>query len=110
MRKFFISLMFFTTLSLYAADNKNLVLVEENHANISYEGVDYTLDSYIVMFEQPYYVTIERTDGKEITYEKAVEVSIYYIKPRGCTESIKRLPNLDKHNGNKTKWTIGLAC
>lgn len=112
MKKFFTLLLLFAgfTTSIYAVEHKKLILVEENHANISYDGVSYVLDSYIVMFEQPYYITIERTDGGEITHEKAIEVSTHYIKPRGCTETIKHLPDLDKHNDKKTKWMIGISC
>lgn len=112
MNKIVLSLMIFMSVSfaLNASDNKNLVLVEENHANLTYDGVGYILDSYIVMFENPYYITIERADKGEITYEKASEISIDYIKPRGCTSPVERLPNLDNHNDNKTKWMIGISC
>jgi tetratricopeptide (TPR) repeat protein len=89
---------------------KKLVLVKENHAVLKYDNIEYILDTYIVMFENPYYIKIERTDKKEISKEKAIDISLEYIKPRGCTSTIKRLPKLDKKNTNKTKWLIGISC
>ena len=89
---------------------KKLSLVNENHAELFFNGVKYILDSYIVMFENPYYITIEREDKEKIDYQEAIDISMDYIKPRGCTSPLERLPNLDKHNENKTKWTIGISC
>ena len=90
--------------------SKKLLLVNENYAKISYNKIKYILNSYIVKFENPYYVTIEREDKGAITFEDAINISIDYIKPRGCTSPIKRLPNLDKNNKEKTKWMIGISC
>lgn len=89
---------------------KKLSLVKENHAELFFNGAKYILDSYIVLFENPYYITIEREDKEKIEYQEAIDIAIDYIKPRGCTSPLKRLPNLDKHNENKTKWTIGISC
>ena len=91
-------------------EGKRLTLVKENHAELSFEGVKYILDSYIVMFENPYYITIEREDKAPIEYQEAIDISIDYIKPRGCTSPLKRLPNLDKRSEDKTKWMIGVSC
>lgn len=90
--------------------NKKLSLVKENYAKISFNKIKYILNSYIVMFENPYYITIEREDKGAITYEEAINISIDYIKPRGCSSPLKRLPNLDKSNNEKTKWMIGISC
>ncbi len=89
---------------------KRLTLVKENHAELSFKGVKYILDSYIVMFENPYYITIEREDKAPIKYLDAIDISIDYIKPRGCTSPLKRLPELDQNNKHKTKWMIGISC
>lgn len=89
---------------------KRLTLVEENHAELYFNGVKYILDSYIVMFENPYYIIIEREDKSPIEYQEAIDISIDYIKPRGCTSPLERLPNLDRHNEDKTKWMIGISC
>lgn len=89
---------------------KKLVLIKENHAVLKFENVEYTLDSYIVMFENPYYIVIERSDNQTISKEKAIEIAIEYIKPRGCNSTIKLVPELDRNNANKTKWLIGISC
>jgi hypothetical protein len=104
-------LVLLTSLSLNAqSEEKTLTLVKENHAELFFNGIKYILDSYIVMFENPYYITIEREDKEKIDYQEAIDISMDYIKPRGCTSPLERLPNLDKHNENKTKWTIGISC
>ena len=114
MKKIIFSLMIsfvLSTSSLIAQNEvKRLTLVKENHAELSFVGVKYILDSYIVMFENPYYITIEREDKAPIKYQDAVDISIEYIKPRGCTAPLKRLPSLDRHNEDKTKWMIGISC
>ena len=91
-------------------NTRNLSLVDENRALISKGGVEYQLDSYIILFQQPYYIHIKRKDGKEISREDAVSISVEYIQPRGCTEPLKRLEKLDKNNSDKTEWIIGVAC
>ena len=90
--------------------NKKLTLIKENHAVLKFKNVEYILDSYIVMFENPYYISIERKDKGIINHKDAINISIDYIKPRGCTSPLKRLPNLDKNNKEKTKWLIGISC
>jgi len=55
-------------------------------------------------------VMIERTDKKQITQENAINISIDYIQPRGCTTPLIRLPKLDQYNKDKTKWLIGISC
>ena len=113
MKKFIIFIIIVTLMSssLNAQNGgKRLTLVKENHAELSFKGVKYILDSYIVMFENPYYITIEREDKAPIEYQEAIDISIEYIKPRGCTSPLERLPNLDRHNKGKTKWMIGVSC
>ena len=91
-------------------DTSHLVLVKENHATITKADISYTMDSYIVMFQQPYYITVKRNDNKPITLTEASEVAEEYIQPRGCTEPLSRRPDLDKSNGDKTQWLIGVEC
>ena len=90
--------------------HKKLTIVKENHAEVSKNKIKYIMDSYIVLMENPYYVTIEREDKSPISYKKAIEISVDYIKPRGCTSPLKLLPNLDKVSSDKTKWIIGISC
>ena len=87
-----------------------LILVEENHAEIESAGITYILDSYIVMFEQPYYISIQRKDNQPIDAAIAEKIAVEYILPRGCTEPLKRRADLDKANEDSTKLVIGVAC
>ncbi|WP_139133781.1 MULTISPECIES: hypothetical protein [Pseudomonas] len=91
-------------------DTSNLVLVKENHATIIRDGNSYILDSYIIPFQQPYYITVKRNDKKPISLTEASEVAEEYIQPRGCTEPLARRPDLDKSNADKTQWLIGVEC
>ena len=91
-------------------NTKNLTLVEENHAIISKNEKNYILDSYIIMFQQPYYITVKRDDNKPITLNEAAEVAIEYIKPRGCTTPLSRRQDLDKFTSDKSQWLIGVEC
>jgi hypothetical protein len=104
-------LVLLTSLSLNAQnEEKRLTLVKENYAELSFDGIKYILNSYIVMMENPYYITIEREDKGKIEYQEAVNISIEYIKPRGCTSPLERIPSLDRYNADKTKWMIGISC
>ena len=91
-------------------DTSNLVLVKENHATIAKHGNSYILDSYIILFQQPYYITVKRNDKKPISLAEASEIAEEYIQPRGCTEPIARRPDLNKSNADKTQWLIGVEC
>ncbi|MEQ3681608.1 hypothetical protein [Alcanivorax sp.] len=101
------SLLFCTSVS---ADVGRYVLVEENTAEVNHAGVQYLLNTYIVMFEQPYYITVERVDEKVVDLEVAEKIAVEYIKPRGCTEPLKRRKDLDQKNDTETKIVIGVAC
>lgn len=91
-------------------DTRKLTLVEENHAAMTIDNVGYTLDSYIVMFQQPYYVKVKRDDSRPMQIEEAVKVAKEYIQPRGCTQPISRRADLDKFNSDKSQWLIGILC
>lgn len=91
-------------------DTRQLALVDENHAALTIDGVDYVLDSYIVPFQRPYYVHVVRADDKPIKKSTAIEVAREYIKPRGCTDPLERRPKLDQKAPDKTEWLIGIAC
>ena len=90
--------------------SSELVLVEENHARLTFNGTTYLLDSYIVVFEQPYYISLHREDGLAIDAADAERIAINYIKPRGCTSPLIRRPDLDQRSANNTWWIIGVAC
>jgi len=91
-------------------DTRKLTFVDENHANLKIGNVSYTLDSYIVMFQQPYYVKVKRDDNRPMRLEEAVKVAKEYIQPRGCTEPLARRADLDKYNSDKSQWLIGISC
>lgn len=93
-----------------AYNTSGLMLVAENKAVLNIDGVDYKFDSYIKPFQQPYYVSVSRVDGKPITRDVATKVAKEYIQPRGCTQSLKRDSNLDQSNADKSKWIIGILC
>ncbi|EAT13531.1 hypothetical protein HF888_08830 [Bermanella marisrubri] len=97
----------FISTSVFSGD---LVLVEENHAKIEKDGVIYIFDSYIVMFQQPYYILVQREDKKPINLEQVEPLAVEYILPRGCTGPLQRRPDLDQHNENNSKLLIGIAC
>ncbi|MCJ8326595.1 MAG: hypothetical protein MJK08_05775 [Campylobacterales bacterium] len=114
MKKFIISIVMLMALSASSLNAKNegnkLTLVKENHAELTFKGVKYILNSYIVILKNPYYLTLEREDNAPIKYQATIETSIDYIKPRGCTSPLKRLPNLDRHSEDNTKGMIGISC
>ncbi|CAM4032382.1 hypothetical protein CCOS865_01438 [Pseudomonas reidholzensis] len=91
-------------------DTSRLTKVDENHASIEANGARYTLDSYIIPFNQPYFISVQRDDGKPLTVAEAAAVAQPYIEPRGCTQPVARRPDLDKSNGSKTQWIVGIEC
>lgn len=91
-------------------DTRRLTLVEENHATITVGKIGYSLDSYIVMFQQPYYVKVKRDDNRPMQEDEAVKVAKEYIQPRGCTQPLSRRTELDRFNGDKSQWLIGILC
>ena len=91
-------------------DLSQLNLVKENRSTETYKGRDYHLDSYIRPFQNPYYVKVSSADGKPVSKEDAVQIAIKYIKPRGCTSTPVRKPNLDRSNKLKSQWLIGISC
>ena len=91
-------------------DTSQLSIVKENHAEITIDKVDYILDSYIILFQRPYYITVSRSDNAAIEKDIAVAVASEYIKPRGCTTPLSRRPDLDQNNADKTQWLIGVEC
>ncbi len=88
----------------------DLILVEENKAQIEKDGVVYILNTFIVAFEQPYYIFVERKDKGEIDFNKALEISKEYIKPRGCTAPLERRYDIDVAVPGKSAVVIGIAC
>ena len=91
-------------------DASRLSLVEENHAEITKEGQTYILDSYVVLFQRPYYILVRKSSNEPLTENEAASVAAEYIKPRGCTTPLSRRVDLDKSNANKTQWLIGIEC
>lgn len=87
-----------------------LTRVDENHAVIAKNEINYVLDSYIAPFQQPYYITIKRQDNKPMSLDESVDVAVEYIKPRGCTEPLVRRPDLDKSNADQTQQLVGVSC
>ena len=93
-----------------AALTRGLTLVDENH-HVTTIGPDrYILDSYIIPFQQPYYILVRKQNGAPFIKHAAEVVAIDYIKPRGCTEPLKRRPDLDKQSADATHYLIGVTC
>lgn len=91
-------------------DTRRLTRVEENHADVTREGKRYTLDSYIVPFQQPYYVLVRSASNQPINKQEAASIAVEYIAPRGCTTPISRREDLDDANADETQWLIGIEC
>lgn len=82
----------------------------ENHAELNLNGQTYVLDSYIVPFQQPYYVLVRKGGNQALTKSEAESVASAYIQPRGCTAPVKRRGDLDRTNKSSTEWLIGIEC
>jgi hypothetical protein len=107
LKSLFASLFLVLDVSAHAGE---YVLVEENRAEVTHDEVLYVLNTYIVMFEQPYYITVERADGELVDLSVAEQMALEYIEPRGCTEPLVRREDLDQKNEMQTKIVIGVAC
>ena len=88
--------------------DRQLSKVDENHHEMIIDGNKIVLDSYIKLFQRPYYIVLK--SEKPLTQTQAEQVAVEYIQPRGCTSPIKRRPDLDKNNANQTQWLIGVEC
>lgn len=88
----------------------DLSWVEENHHETKIADGTYVLDTFIVPFEQPYYVLVRRTDEKRISKNVAALIGETYIQPRGCTEPLVRRADLDKQNATGSVYLVGFAC
>ena len=93
--------------SLIAA---NWVKVDENHAEMQRDGKRFLLDSYIVMFQQPYYVHVRTAAGDKLRVDDVEALVKEYIQPRGCTSPMVRDKKLDKQNADSTELVLGVLC
>lgn len=91
-------------------DGVGMLHFKEYHAKVPHKDKTYLLDSYVVPFQQPFYLHVRTTDGTPIIKEMAVQIAIDYITPKGCTEPLVRRPELDRHTPDKTEWIVGVAC
>jgi hypothetical protein len=91
-------------------DTRHLTRFDEYHANLEIAGQRYTLDAYIVMFQKPFYITVQRDDRRPMSIDEAARAAEEYIKPRGCTEPLVRRADLDRSNADKTQWMVGIEC
>lgn len=89
--------------------------VTENKVS-NYTGTDgrrYDLRTYIVPFENPYYITVTPA-GRSLAFENSVRIAsstaAAYIKSRGCTGNISRLSSQDVYDGASKTWTIVISC
>lgn len=85
-------------------------MVEENHHETKIVDGTYVLNTFIVLFEQTYYVLVRRTDEKRISRNVAALIGETYIQPRGCTEPLARCADLDKQNANGFVLLAEFAC
>lgn len=91
-------------------DTSRLSLVEENHAELEIGGEVHVLDTYIVLFERPYYIHVRKASGAPLAEDEASSIAAEYIAPRGCTTPLSRRSDLDQSNPDKTQWVIGIEC
>ena len=89
---------------------RNWSKVDENHAELERDGRTYVLDSYIVLFEQPYYVHVRAKDGQALDAAEAETVAAEYIQPRGCTQPLERRKDLDRSKGDGAERVLGFQC
>ncbi|MNM30585.1 hypothetical protein D3C81_411480 [compost metagenome] len=89
---------------------RNWSKVDENHAELERAGRTYVLDSYIVLFEQPYYIHVRAKDGQALDATDAETLAAEYIQPRGCTQPLERRKDLDRSNGDGTERVLGFQC
>lgn len=87
-----------------------LVESDEYAGSIERDGVTYNVKVYIIPFEQPYYVSIQRQDGEVIDAENIVSIADEYIQEDWCTVPRERRPNLDRRFSGGTHYLIGIAC
>lgn len=91
-------------------DTSKLHLVEGNYAEIKMNGQIYILDSYIVPFQRPYHILVQKASGKPLMVNEALQMATDYIKSRGCTTLPVRRADLDRSNLDQTQWLIGIEC
>ena len=89
---------------------QGLEKVDENYAAITVNKEVYVLDTYIIPFQQPYYILVRKQDGKRFSNNIADVLAVSYIKTRGCTETLVRREDLDKSSSDSTQHLIGVAC
>ncbi|KRG63753.1 hypothetical protein ABB26_11140 [Stenotrophomonas humi] len=89
---------------------RNWSKVDENHAELERGGKTYVLDSYIVLFEQPYYIHVRTKDGQALDAADAEAMAAEYIQPRGCTQPLERRKDLDRSNGDGSELVLGFQC
>ena len=89
---------------------KNWMKVEENHAQLQHEGQDYVLDSYVVPFQQPYYIHVRAKDTQAWETDDLLDMVSEYIKPRGCTQALERRSDLDRSNAEGNERILGFQC
>ncbi|MCR4942390.1 MAG: hypothetical protein K5978_06345 [Campylobacter sp.] len=100
----------FSVSVLFALDFNRLVLVDENHAEIKQNNRIYILDSYIIPFEQPYYIFVKSKDNKKFELDEVHDMAIEYIKTRGCTSPLKKREDLYMKNNEQTTFIIVVEC
>ena len=86
------------------------VKVDENHAELEHAGRSYALDTYIVMFQQPYYIHVRSKDKQPLEAAELVEMAGEYIKPRGCTQPLERRSDLDRSSADNSELVLGFQC
>lgn len=89
--------------------------VTENRVS-NYTGSDgrrYNLRTYVVPFENPYYITVTPA-GRALAFENGARIAsstaATYIQSRGCTGNISRLSSQDVYDPASKTWTIVISC
>ncbi|KAF1855028.1 hypothetical protein Lal_00008405, partial [Lupinus albus] len=66
--------------------------LRQYHANLEIAGQRYTLDAYIVMFQKPFYITVQRDDRRPMSIDEAARAAEEYIKPRDARNRSSVVP------------------
>lgn len=89
---------------------RSWVKVDENHVEQEHAGRNYVLDTYIVMFQQPYYIHVRASDQQPLVTDDLLDMASEYIKPRGCTQPLERRGDLDRSSADRTELVLGFQC
>lgn len=97
-----------------ALPERSVEVTENRLANFKApNGVTYDMRTYIIPFENPYYITVSPATTNA-SFENgngiAARTAIAYITPRGCTSKPRRIADRDVFDASNNAWTIVISC